>query len=378
MSPWQTAMPKGMCLRSEGFASTLFEPSGRFTLGAYCREQNIPYQDIGLPVQVETFIRYGQAFQARFVPNLEDRTVAGIQPLGRGFRVDLEDGGMIDAARVVIASGILPFAHFPPELADLPKSLCSHSSEHHEFAQFNGREVVVVGAGCSAKDVAAALRQSGAKVTVVARRSTLRFQTPQGPRSLFERVRAPMTATGPGWTSVLCTKGPLLFHLMPDSFRTDVVRRYPGPAPAWFAREAIDGHVPILSGTTIINATSDRGRANLRLSRNGSVGTFSADHVIAATGYKVDVSRLDFLGRSLRKAVRCVDGSPRLSYHFESSVSGLYFIGTASANSFGPMLRFAYGAGFAARRLSRHLAADARAPVSSQRQLRAEIAVAGN
>ena len=101
MSPWQTAMPSGMCLKSEGFASTLFEPSGRFTLGAYCAEQDIPYKDVGLPVHVETFIKYGQAFQARFVPNLEVRTVTGIEPRDSGFRVGLQDGGTIDAGRVV-------------------------------------------------------------------------------------------------------------------------------------------------------------------------------------------------------------------------------------------------------------------------------------
>jgi hypothetical protein len=52
-----------------------------------------------------------------------------------------------------------------------------------------------------------------------------------------------------------------------------------------------------------------------------------------------------------------VDGAPRLSRNFETSVPGLYVIGPAAANSFGPMLRFAAGAGFTSRRLSRHIAA---------------------
>lgn len=50
------------------------------------------------------------------------------------------------------------------------------------------------------------------------------------------------------------------------------------------------------------------------------------------------------------------EGSPVLSRHFESSVAGLYFVGLAAADSFGPMLRFAYGAKYTARRLARHLA----------------------
>jgi hypothetical protein len=42
-----------------------------------------------------------------------------------------------------------------------------------------------------------------------------------------------------------------------------------------------------------------------------------------------------------------------LSSGFESSMPGLYFAGITAANSFGPVMRFAFGAGFAARTLTR-------------------------
>jgi hypothetical protein len=45
-----------------------------------------------------------------------------------------------------------------------------------------------------------------------------------------------------------------------------------------------------------------------------------------------------------------------LSSNFESSIPGLYFAGVSAANSFGPVMRFAFGAGFAARTLTRALA----------------------
>jgi hypothetical protein len=41
--------------------------------------------------------------------------------------------------------------------------------------------------------------------------------------------------------------------------------------------------------------------------------------------------------------------------NFESTVPALYFVGPAAANSFGPIQRFAVGAYFAARRVSRSL-----------------------
>ena len=48
---------------------------------------------------------------------------------------------------------------------------------------------------------------------------------------------------------------------------------------------------------------------------------------------------------------------PVLSAGFESSVPGLYFTGLAAAASFGPLMRFMYGADFAARTIGRRLAA---------------------
>jgi ribulose 1,5-bisphosphate synthetase/thiazole synthase len=359
MAPWRTAMPADMFLKSEGFASTLFEPEGKFTLGAYCAEQGIPYADIGKPVAVSTFIAYGQAFQRRLVPGLEDRTVTSLRQVSGGFEAICADGEVIRARKVVMASGIMNFTYIPPELQQAPADRLTHSSAHNDLSRFRGQDVIVVGAGASAMDVAASLHSGGANVQVVARRSTVRFQTPLGDRSLLEKIRAPMTAIGPGWKSVLCTQAPLLFHMMPDNFRSTVVNRYLGPAPAWFTRAMVEGTVPITTGATIMGADADNGRVRLRLAtKDRQTENLSADHVIAATGFRVDVNRIDFLDRRLAAAIRTVDNAPRLSRTFESSVPGLYFTGLASANSFGPMLRFAAGAGFAARRLSRHLTAS--------------------
>jgi hypothetical protein len=77
--------------------------------------------------------------------------------------------------------------------------------------------------------------------------------------------------------------------------------------------------------------------------------------VIAATGFRVAMRRLPFLDARLRDGLRCVEDAPVLNRNFEASVPGLYFVGLASANSFGPLVRFAYGAGFTARHLSSSL-----------------------
>jgi hypothetical protein len=82
------------------------------------------------------------------------------------------------------------------------------------------------------------------------------------------------------------------------------------------------------------------------------------DHVIAATGYRVDIGRLDFLSDNIRASLRFIENAPALSQNFESSVSGLYFVGLASTHCFGPVMRFLFGAGYTARRLSEHLSCN--------------------
>jgi hypothetical protein len=69
MVMWRDRMPKGMRLKSEGFASSLYDPGGTFTLARYCADKGLAYADVGLPVPLETFTQYGLEFQRRFVPN---------------------------------------------------------------------------------------------------------------------------------------------------------------------------------------------------------------------------------------------------------------------------------------------------------------------
>jgi len=363
MQTWRTQMPQGMFLKSEGFASNLYEPSGLFTLGAYCAAQGERYADLGVPVSREVFADYGEAFQRRFVPDLEQTDVVGIEPTGVGFRLMLASGETQAARHVVLAVGIRDFARMPAELAHLPPELVSHSSRHADLSVFAGRETVVLGAGASALDCAALLVKAGAAVRLVARAPKIHFHDgpTKLPRPLGERLRAPLSGLGPGWPSRLCTDAPLLFHVMPERFRVKVTRKHLGPAPGYWTRAMVEGRVTFTLGRRLISADDQAGRMRLTVSDTaGAQETIVADHVIAATGYHPDIERLAFLSPVLRSRLRTEADAPMLSHNFESSVPGLYFVGPAAANSFGPVARFAFGARFTARRLARHLAARTR------------------
>jgi len=85
MNFWVEHMPKGMLLKSEGFASNLHDPRRWFTLDRFCNESGIEYADIGIPVRLETFSAYGQAFQKRFAPDLQRKAPVLYPDLPKGF-----------------------------------------------------------------------------------------------------------------------------------------------------------------------------------------------------------------------------------------------------------------------------------------------------
>jgi flavin-dependent dehydrogenase len=70
MDSWVAHMPKGMMLKSDGFASNIYDPKAKFTLQDFCAERGIEYAHMGKPVELATFGNYGLAFRDRMVPEL--------------------------------------------------------------------------------------------------------------------------------------------------------------------------------------------------------------------------------------------------------------------------------------------------------------------
>ena len=352
MDSWLAHMPKGMFLKSDGFASNIYDPNAELTLERFCAERQIKYAHTGIPVSLDTFSSYGLAFRERMVPELEEKMVASVEPLPQGFLLRLEDGETISARRVILAVGITHFAWVPETLVQLPAEFLSHSYRHRELDSFKGHSILVIGGGSSATDLAGLLHEAGANVQLVTRRRELKFHTkPTGkPRSWWQQIRHPQSGLGPGLRSRFYSDFPMLFHPLPESLRLEIVRTALGPSGGWFAKDKVIGKVPLSLEHTPEQAHIENGRVHLQLrDKDGAERTLEAEHVIAATGYKVDLDRLRFLSPEIRSKIKAVQRTPVLSTSFESSVPGLYFVGVAAANSFGPVMRFAFGAGFAAR-----------------------------
>lgn len=366
MRRWLTQMPRSMLLKSESCASNLFDPSGHYTLAQYCSDKALAYPEYGTPVSRELFAQYAVAFQQRLVPNVEDVTVAAIDKADSCFALRLSSGETLRATKVILATGLDYMAYIPSDLAQLPMQLRSHTADYSDFSKFKGKEVAVIGAGQSALETAALLLESGASVSLLVREGriiwngmpTLRH------RSWYERLRYPRTSFGDGLGLWLYDNAQGLFHYLPRRLRSKKVRTALGPAGAWWLKDRVVGRLPILLGSHIHGAEMRGDRAALRVTdQNQRSREIIADHVIAATGYRFNVTKLPFLSESLKQRLRQEDGSPRLSFNFESSVPGLYFTGLGSANSFGPAMRFIAGADYPARRIAGHLARSLGLPV---------------
>ena len=347
-------------LKSDGFASNIYDPGAQYTLKQFCAERGIRYADMGTPVRLETFSDYGLAFRDRMVPDLEEKLVTSVDSGPEGYLLGLDTGETVTAKRVILAVGITHFWHIPANLQHLPSEFLSHSFQHSDPQSFRGRSVAIIGAGSSAIDLAGLLHEAGAEVQLVARDTALKFHEKMPmdkPRSLWQQVRSPLSGLGPGLSSRFFANFPNLFHHLPEGYRLETVRTFLGPAGGWFAKDKVVGKVPLALGFSVANAEILDKRVCLHLrAEDGRERKINVEHVIAATGYKVDLERLTFLSSALRTKVRSAGGSPVLSSSFESSVPGLYFTGLAAANSFGPVMRFAFGAGYTAGHLTEEIA----------------------
>jgi cation diffusion facilitator CzcD-associated flavoprotein CzcO len=304
------------------------------------------------PVPLARFVDYGRWFQEHAVPGLERRRVVHVSPDTHGFRVELDDGETLRGERVVVAAGIVPLAWRPPQFAWLPPALVSHTSEHRDLGVFEGRRVAVIGRGQSALESAALLADAGADAEVLVREGDVRWLPAEDPiddtdASLLSYAYR-KTALGSPKTSWLVA-APGLVHQLPYQVRQRLVYHFTKPRASGWLKPRLS-RVPITIGCSISSASP---RGNELVLRLDDGNTREVDHLLLATGYRVDLGRYTFLATELLGRVRTRDGSPVLAAGFESSVRGLHFLGAPAARSFGPVNNFVAGTWASARGLTR-------------------------
>jgi FAD-dependent urate hydroxylase len=346
MGSWIHDMPRGMRLRSSPRSSNIATPDRSHSLEDYAGATGAHME---APLPIEGYVDYGIWYQRSLVPDVENRRIARIRGNGDGLVIQTTDGEHVPTRRVVVAAGITRFAWRPPRFDDLPSGLTSHSFDHSDFARFAGREVLVVGSGPSALETAALLAESGASVQLVARQPEIRWVPPEPQQPTRwqlarSRISSPPTDVGPPLFSWLAA-APALLRRAPAALRDDVTRRCLLPTGHQWVRERLKGNVSTTMRATIASAVPEGD--GLLLTLEGGERR-RIDHLLFATGYRVDVTRYPFLGDDITGRLRLRDGYPVLGPGLESSVPGLHFLGAPAAASFGPITRFVVGSWFTA------------------------------
>ena len=342
-------MPSGMLLRSRWDASHIADPDHKLGLGSY--ETTFGLERVE-PVPLARFIDYGCWFQEHAVPGIERRRVYNVSPDSNGFRVELDDGETLRAERVVVAAGIVPLAWRPPQFAGLPPTLVSHTADYSDLGVFEGRRVAVIGRGQSALESAALLTDAGAEAEVLVRGTNIRWLPAEDPiddssASLFSLAYR-KTAIGPPTVAWLVAS-PGLFRRLPYPLRQRLIYHSSKPRASGWLQPRLP-RVPIVTSRSI-DSVSPRGDELVLRLDDGS--TRKVDHLLLATGYRVDLARYAFLAPELLARVRTRNGSPVLAGGLESSVRGLHFLGKPATESFGPVMNFVAGTWASSRELTR-------------------------
>ena len=358
MDTWRAHMPAGMYLKSEPYGTDMSSPQAGYDLDGYCRSERIEGIGRGIPLPLEQFLDYSDWYIKQLVPDVSDVTVTNVRAVGSGFHVEFADAEPVAARSVVIATGVLPHFHIPAELSGLPSSLLSHTADHHTFEQFRGRRVAIVGAGSSALETAALLQEAGGEATLIIRcPDSPVWGTRALPLNPLRQLRNNKLCEGwkcPFWNS------PSAFRRLPQGVRADKARTVLGPLGAWWLRDRVEGVVEMLKLTHVRAATPSGSGVRLLL-EGPSKQSLDVDHVIAGTGFRIDLARLSYLPAELRARISTFSGYPVLNRAAESTVPGLYFVGAPAAFALGPSMRFIAGTHNVAAQLTRSVARRASA-----------------
>ncbi|HLH22148.1 MAG TPA: FAD-dependent oxidoreductase [Chloroflexota bacterium] len=344
MSFWRQHMPRGMYLRS-GLDWHL-DPLEVKTLAAYLELRGIPEQE-AQPLPVELFLDYAQWFQDEYALHPAPALVRELRWRDGRFEASLEDGERLLAANALVAAGFGSFVNVPAELAaKLPAGRYSHTCHTVDFDFLRGRRCLIVGGRQSAYEWAALIHESGAAAVHVSHRHA----APRFAASDWSWVSGMIRATTeiPGW-----------FRRQPPEEQEAIRQRFWAEGrlklEPWLAPRLGKANIHVWPNTTVASCEArPSGELVVQLD---SGAAFPVDHVILATGYRVDARQLPYLSpESILPELAVADGYPVLDEQFQSSIPGLFFTGLPSARDFGPFFGFVAGCGAAAKIIGEQLA----------------------
>ena len=311
-------MPDGMLLRSPYVASNIADPGRALTLDDF---ESDTAQQLSRPVGLERFVDYGRWFQQQSYRNSTGARSPGSRRTG-AFRLELGDGDMLSARKLVVAGGIMPFAWVPQQFRELPPELVSHTSQHRDSASSPASGDRRSAAARARWNRRRCFTRSGAEVEVLVR----------APRIYFLRRRTgilhrmgPLTRllfapaeVGPAGVSRLVS-APDWYRRLPRALQDRLSIRSLRPAgAAWLVPRLEQVRITLVGAS---NVASEQPAVSSSSCAWLTAAGGRCDHLLLATGYRVDIRAYPFLPAWLLERIARSGGYPRLDRGFESSVA---------------------------------------------------------
>ncbi len=333
MSFWRDQMPTEMYLRSG--PDWHLDGSGEHTFEAFFEDRRLDPADHD-PIPIGVFLDHTEWFREQKGFDVDERLVASLAKSEDTFEATLEDGSSIVADKVLAAPGIRHFVNLPGWYDDVPAERRSHTADLVAFDDLAGGRVVIVGGRQSAYEWAALLCDHGAaSVDVVHRHDTPDFAKVSW---AFVDDYVDQTLAHRGWWRGLSAEeqqsvAMKFWQVGRLTLEHWLVPRLPRSVVTSHPRCEVVGVAP--GESNVVLGLSDGSR-------------LVADHVVFASGYAADLTRVPYLAGVL-DSVAMTDGFPDLSEGFETTLDGLYVTGFASTRDFGPFYGFTKGCPSSAR-----------------------------
>lgn len=313
MELWKSHTFTDASLRSDMATSEIAHPEDKYSLTNFRTVRNFPKEQIKERVSVKEYRDYIEWVLEDLPYEIQENYLSNLTKEGDLYQAELDDGSIIEATQVVIATGVAHHLHIPEVFASDDRVV--HSYFTQKIEAFKNEKLLVVGAGQSAAEAMEICLDNDNDVEWYSRKA---------PRFYSEPLDLPK------WLFDLVVKSAGLFRRMPTGLIRSVFS--------------------IFSATTMTPEYEEMLKDVKRYDELPDLDGY--DHIVAATGYHYTLKHMRFLDAELRASLEMREAMPRIDRNFMSSLKDLYFVGPATEMFFGPPMKFMIGSRYAAPKLA--------------------------
>lgn len=328
MEFWKRNMPQGMLLRSD--CNWHLDPENEHTINKFLELKRLTYNDVE-PLSVQFYLSYVQWFIEKKQIEVLEAYVQKLDEDVDGFTAYLDNGTTIHAKFVAIAIGLKYFQFIPESLIkDLPQGSYTHSCDFVDMQSMKDKRVLILGGRQSAFEWAALLNEAGAKAVYL----SYRHDTPQFAQSDWAWVN-PMIdhiAEEPSW-----------FRKLPLQEQENISKKLWAEGrlklEPWLAKRIKKDTIKLLPSTRLLSCVRiANGELKIMFDKAPNI---TADHIILATGFKVNIRKVPFLtGSNILSKLFINNDHPVIDENFQTNLPGLFITSMPAGQDFGPFFGF--------------------------------------